>query len=83
VEQDPTARALLDASYAGIGGWAPTPLLLMWRITRADMKFLGFPMEQIQASIDEPTISDSEGLQINPLKFVAALVNLWLSLILQ
>jgi hypothetical protein len=76
VERDPTAKAVSDASYAGIGGWTPSPFLLMWRITCEDMEFLGFPMKQIQASIDEPATADAEGPHINPLKFVAALVSL-------
>jgi hypothetical protein len=33
VESDPTAKALSDASYAGIGGRTPWSFLLMWRIT--------------------------------------------------
>jgi hypothetical protein len=74
VERDVTAnKALLDTSYAGIGGWTPWPFLLMWRITHDEMDFLGFSMKQIQAIIDELTTVDAEGLHINPLKFVAAL----------
>jgi hypothetical protein len=63
VEWDPTATALSDASYAGIGGWTPWSFSLMWSIAREDMVLLGLPIEQIQASTNEPATADALGLQ--------------------
>jgi hypothetical protein len=69
---------LSNASYAGISGWSPD-LKLQWRVTQADLILLGFPMRIIDKyAEEEPLDATSEGLHINPLKFIAAIVNLWL-----
>jgi hypothetical protein len=53
----------------------------MWRLTTEDLRFFGFyvkmanPKSGVQAA-------DQEGLHINPLEFLAAIVNLWLCLTL-
>jgi hypothetical protein len=37
-------------------------------------------MKTIGPASDEPTTSDAHGLHINPLKFLAIIINLWLAL---
>jgi hypothetical protein len=69
-----------DASYAGIGGWTLNFGALMWRVTREDLVAFGFNMKAIGPTTDEPTEPAQEGLHINPLEFLAAIINLWLAL---
>jgi hypothetical protein len=74
-------RLLSDASYGGIGGWSPT-FLFQWRVTRDDLARLGFPMRLVSRS-NEPIDTDANpGLHINPLEFLAAIINIWLGIIL-
>jgi hypothetical protein len=77
IPQDATHQLLSDASYAGIGGWSPE-FQIQWRVMRADLIALGFSMKIIDSYVDEPLDAGSEGLHINPLKFIACIVNLWL-----
>jgi hypothetical protein len=72
-----THRLLSDASYAGIGGWSPK-FLIQWRVTRADLIHLGFPMKVIDKYAAEPLDAKSDGLHINLLEFLATIVNLWI-----
>jgi hypothetical protein len=69
-----------DASYAGIGGWTLGFDTFMWRIMREDLLELGFDMKAIGATTDEPTDSSAQGLHINPLEFLAVIINLWIAL---
>jgi hypothetical protein len=73
-----THELLSDASYEGIGGWSPE-FEVMWRFTREDLLLLGFPLKLVNSADGEPG-SDAAGLHINPLEFIAAIVNLWLLL---
>jgi hypothetical protein len=73
-----THQLLSDASYEGIGGWTPD-FELMWRLTRDDLLLLGFPLKLVTSKDGEPEM-DADGLHINPLEFIAAIVNLWLLL---
>ncbi len=77
VPREATHRILSDASYAGIGGWSPQ-FCLQWRVTRADLIALGFKMKQIDKYAQEPLDASTEGLHINPLEFLAVIVNMWL-----
>jgi hypothetical protein len=72
-----THRILSDASYAGIGGWSPD-FLIQWRVTRTDLIRLGFPMKVIDKYAAEPLDATSDGLHINPLEFLATIINLWI-----
>jgi hypothetical protein len=78
IPREATHCILSDASYAGIGGWSPD-FQLQWRVTRANLILLGFPMKSIDKYAEGPMDAISEGLHINPLKFLAAIVNLWLA----
>jgi hypothetical protein len=73
-----THELLSDASYEGIGGWSPD-FKVMWRFTREDLLLLGFPLKLVTSADGEPEM-DAAGLHINPLEFIAAIVNLWLLL---
>jgi hypothetical protein len=73
-----THRFLSDASYEGIGGWSPC-FGIMWRYNRADLIFYGFSLKALKGTSSEPDV-DEEGLHINPLEFIACIVNLWLIL---
>jgi hypothetical protein len=79
VPREATHTILSDASYAGIGGWSPD-FLIQWRITRADLVLLGFKMKHINKYKQEPLDATTDGLHINPLEFLAAIINLWLVL---
>jgi hypothetical protein len=69
-----------DASYAGIGGWSQDFGTFMWRVTREDLIAFGFHMKTIGMSTDEPADPAAQGLHINPLEFLAVIINLWLAL---
>jgi hypothetical protein len=69
-----------NANYAGIGGWTLNFGALMWRVTREDLVILGFNMKTIGPKADKPMDPSKPGLHINPLEFLAAIVNLWLAL---
>ncbi len=77
---DATHSILSDASYAGIGGWTLNFGALMWRVTREDLLAFGFNMKSIGPATNEPTDPAQQGLHINPLEFLAAIINLWLAL---
>uniref|UniRef100_UPI002596FA89 hypothetical protein n=1 Tax=uncultured Marinobacter sp. TaxID=187379 RepID=UPI002596FA89 len=74
-----THTILSDASYAGIGGWSPD-FHIQWRITRKDLVALGFNMKHINKYKQEPLDANTAGLHINPLEFLATIINLWLVL---
>ncbi len=69
---------LSDTSYEGLGGWSPN-FKVQWRLTRADLLELGFNLKIVNAISGEPK-SDEVGLHINPLEFIAVIINLWLFL---
>jgi len=79
IPRDPTLTMLSDASYAGIGGWSPD-YQIMWRVMHADLIALGLPLKQLHRFQDEPLDVKSAGLHINPLEFLATIVNIWLHL---
>jgi len=78
-DRDFTHRVYSDASYVGIGGWS-ADFAFMWRVTRDDMCRLGFHMKHVDRQSSEPT-GMAPGLHINPLEYVAAVINLWLALV--
>jgi hypothetical protein len=80
IPRDATHAFLSDASYEGVGGWSPC-MEVQWRLTRDDLLDLGFNLKIINAISGEPS-SDEAGLHINPLEFLAAIINLWLFLCL-
>jgi hypothetical protein len=73
-----THQFLSDASYEGVGGWSPD-FQVMWRLSREDLLLLGFPLKLVTSADGEPDM-DAAGLHINPLEFIAAIINLWLLL---
>ncbi len=75
-----THEFLSDASYEGVGGWS-LGMKVQWRLTREDLLELGFNLKLVNALTGEPD-PDAEGLHINPLEFLAAIINLWLFLCL-
>jgi hypothetical protein len=74
-----THALLSDASYEGVGGWSPD-FQVMWRLTREDLILLGFPIKLVNPTTGEPAALDTEGLHINPLEFIACIINLWVLL---
>ena len=73
-----THSFLSDASYGGLGGWSPE-FNVMWRIMRDALLQFGFPMQHIDTA-GEPVDFTAAGLHINPLEFIAIILNLWLAL---
>jgi hypothetical protein len=73
-----THALLSNATYEGLGGWSPD-FLVMWRLTKEDLVFLGFSLKVTNPLTGEPD-SDELGLHINPLEFIAAIINLWILL---
>ncbi len=73
-----THTFLSDASYGGLGGWSPE-FQVMWRVMRSDLLLFGFPMKHID-NAGEPMDFDAKGLHINPLEFLAIIINVWLAL---
>ncbi len=51
----------------------------MWRLSREDLLLLGFPLKLVTSADGVPEM-DAAGLHINPLEFIAAIINLWLLL---
>eukprot|EP00980_Cylindrotheca_fusiformis_P016064 scaffold4737_cov92-Cylindrotheca_fusiformis.AAC.1 len=79
LERQVTHTVLSDASYLGLGGWSPD-FLFLWRLTRDDLARHGFSMKAVSSRSGEPSSPTAAGLHINPLEFVAAVVNLWVAL---
>jgi hypothetical protein len=52
----------------------------MWRITREALVAFSFNMKIISRTNDEPMDPTIAGLHINPLKFLAVVINLWIAL---
>jgi hypothetical protein len=77
VPHEATHHILSDASYAGIDGWSPH-FQIQWRVTHADLVLLGFCMKQIDKYAQEPLDATTDSLHINPLEFLAIIVNMWL-----
>jgi hypothetical protein len=73
-----TQKLLSDASYGGLGGWSPE-FSIMWRVMRDALLQYGFPMQHIDTA-GEPVDFDNKGLHINPLEFIAIIINVWLAL---
>jgi hypothetical protein len=73
-----THTFLSDASYGGLGGWSPE-FGIMWRVMRQDLLLYGFPMKLIDTA-GEPIDFDNAGLHINPLEFLAIILNIWIAL---
>ena len=69
-----------DASYASIGVWSAHFGTFMWRVMREDLLLFGFDMKPIGQASNEPHVSATPGLHINPLEFLAVLINLWIAL---
>jgi hypothetical protein len=73
-----THSFLSDASYGGLGGWSPE-FDIMWRVMRDTLLLFGFPMKQIDTA-GEPIDFANEGVHINPLEFIAIIINIWIAL---
>jgi hypothetical protein len=73
-----THSILSDASYGGLGGWSPE-FQIMWRVMRDILLLYGFPMKHIDTA-GEPADFDDNGLHINPLEFIAIIINVWVAL---
>jgi hypothetical protein len=73
-----THDMLSDATYEDLGGWSKD-FKVMWRLTKEDLILMGFPMKLVNLTTGEPT-PDREGLHINPLEFLACIINLWILL---
>ena len=52
----------------------------MWRLSRDDLVSHGFDMKHIDTIHGEPSPSDSHGLHINILEFIAIIINVWITL---
>jgi hypothetical protein len=78
-DRDLTHEILNDASYAGIGGWSPC-FAYKWRIMREDLLRAGFQLKPIRADTEEPIDPLAKGLLINPLEFLAGILNIWVAL---
>ena len=79
IPRTPTESFLSDASYGGLGGWSPK-FQVMWRVMRDDLLFLGFPMREIDLAGEHADPTLEQGLHINPLEFIAIIINIWLAL---
>ena len=51
----------------------------MWRVMRDALIQYGFPMKHIDTA-GEPVDFDANGLHINPLEFLAIIINVWIAL---
>jgi hypothetical protein len=69
---------LSDASHGGLGDRSPE-FTVMWRVMRDDLLAFGFPMKAIDTA-GEPVDLLPQGLHVNPLEFIAIIVNLWRAL---
>ena len=70
-----------DASYGGIGGWSPD-FHFMWRVMHTDLRRFGFPLRDPTATSQHPPPIEGDYLHINPLEFLALVVNIWLATVL-
>ena len=88
IPRAPTWTVYSDAAHSGLGGWSHD-LNFVWRLTHADMVQMGFPMKDLDDQLQERyrwcraqdlPEGHSELLHINPLEFIAILVNVWFAL---
>ena len=88
IPRSPTCIAYSDAAHTGLGGWCKE-FSFVWRLTRNDMVIAGFPMKDLDENFQElnrwtPKEQLPEGhedlLHINPLEFLAIIINVWLCL---
>lgn len=77
IPRSPTQEMYSDASLAGVGGWSPE-FEVMWRVTQEDLIALGFPMRLLDVSTD-PRRQASDPTHINPLEFLAIIINIWIA----
>ena len=78
LDRDFTHKVYSDASMGGLGGWS-ADFSFLWRVARETMVEAGFSMRDIVIKSSDPESVDGF-LHINPLEYVGALINLWLSL---
>ena len=76
LDRDYTHTVFSDASYGGLRGWS-ADFSFLWRLARETLVEAGFNMREIHIPSNEPGV---EGLHINPLEYVGALINLWLAI---
>jgi len=85
IPREPTGTVLSDAAHSGLGGWSPT-FHFLWRLTHDDMKLAGFNMQELDSDQQERyryckkenlPAGHEEWLHINPLEFIAIIINVW------
>jgi len=89
IPREPTGIVLSDAAHSGLGGWSPTYTFL-WRLTHADMVQAGFNMQELNSQLQERyryckkedlPEGHEEWMHINPLEFIAIIINVWLAIL--
>ena len=68
-----------DASYEGIGGWCKY-FRIMWRITKADLESMDFPLPETTEW--DPESNPEHALHINILELLGLIINLWFTITL-
>lgn len=90
IPRTPTCTLFSDAAHTGLGGWS-ADLKFVWRLTKADMEMAGFPMKQVDENGVEHgrwckrenlPEGHEELLHINPLEFIAIIINVWFATVL-
>ena len=89
IPRESTGVVLSDAAHSGLGGWSPT-FRFLWRLTHDDMKQAGFNMQELDAQHQERyryckkenlPEGHEDWLHINPLEFIAIIINLWFAIL--
>lgn len=90
IPREPTCSIYSDAAHSGLGGWSPD-LRFVWRLTRKDMVDAGFDMQEIDDNgvernrwrkADDLPPGHAEQLHINPLEFIAIIINIWFATVI-
>jgi hypothetical protein len=89
IPREPTATVLSDAAHSGLGGWSPS-FKFVWRLTHDDMQRAGFNMQALDEQWQERyrfckkenlPEGHEEWMHINPLEFVAIIINVWFAIL--
>ena len=89
IPREATEDIRSDAAYSGIGGWSPS-FKFVWRITRQELTDAGFKMRELDnegqdrykwCTAEQLPPEAAEWLHINPLEFIAIIINCWFAIL--
>jgi hypothetical protein len=89
IPREATEDIRSDACYNGLGGWSPS-FKFVWRVTRDELVKAGFKMKELDqdghdryrwCKAENLPPEHAECLHINPLEFIAIIINCWFAIL--